>query len=182
MPDISSLLDNADEDSLVLGDWNAHDESWYSSISDDRGELLVAEIEQSNFSILNQDSSTRLPRNNQRATSPDVSLILAHLALAVSWSVDVKLSSDHLPIGICFVNDHPNPRLTRSIVNFRLADWNGYRLELEGLVSQLPPPSSCASGEKDLRKAIQPAAKHHIPAGFIAGGVNQIWLQILKKA
>ena len=166
IPNIASLLDNASGDSLVLGDWNAHDEAWFSSLSDDRGEHLVAEIEQSNFSILNQDSYTRLPGSNQRSTSPDISLISAHLALAVSWNIDIRLTSDHLPISIDFVNDQPNPRITKSFTNFRLADWNGYRLELERLVSQLPPPSSCASGEKDLRKAIQTAAKHHIPAGF----------------
>ena len=128
---------------------------------------MVEEIDRSNFSILNQDSYTRLPGNNQRATSPDISLVSAHLALAVSWDVNIKLSSDHLPISISFVDDHPNPRLSRSFINFGRADWNGYRDKLERLVSQLPQPTSCAAGEKDLRKAIQTAGKHHIPAGFI---------------
>ena len=165
-PDISTLLNNADGDALILGDWNGHDSSWFSSINDDRGEHLVSEIEMSNLVILNQDTPTRLPGNNQRSTSPDISLISAHLAMAVNWSVDAKLSSDHLPISISFVDDQPNPRLSRTFTNFHRADWNGYRTELESLVSHLLPPTSCASGEKKLRSAILTASKHNIPAGF----------------
>ena len=166
LPEISSLLDNADGDSLIVGDWNGHDSAWFSSISDDRGAHLLHEIEQSDFFILNKDTPTRLPGSNQRPTSPDLSLISAHLALAVNWDVDVRLSSDHLPISISFVDDQPNPRLTRTFTNFQRADWNGYTSELERLVSQLPPPTSCAKDEKKLRQAISTAAKHHIPAGF----------------
>ena len=165
-PDISTLFNNADGDALILGDWNGHDSAWFSPIDDDRGDHLVSEIEMSNFVILNQDSPTRLPGSNQRSTSPDISLILAHLALAVNWSVDTKLSSDHLPISISFVDDQPNPRVSRSFTNFHRANWNGFRTELESLVSLLPPPSSCASGEKKLRHAILTASKHNVPAGF----------------
>ena len=166
LPDISAIFDNADGDSLILGDWNGHDSAWYSPIDDDRGAHLVHEIEQSNVSILNKDTPTRLPGNNQRSTSPDLTLISAHLALAVNWDVDVKLLSDHLPISISFIDDQPNPRLTRTFTNFHRADWNGYRVELERLVSLLPPPTSCAKDEKKLREAISTAAKHHISAGF----------------
>ena len=114
-------------------------------ISDDQGEHLASEIENSDLSILNQDLPTRLTGKNQRATSPDISLILAHLALAVSWTTDVKLSSDHLPITISFVDDHPNPHLTRTFVNFNRAD----KAELEDLVSHLPQPTLCNAGKKN---------------------------------
>ena len=86
---------------------------------------------------------------------------------AVSWGVDIKLSSDHLPICISLVDDQPNPGLSRSFTNFCQADWTGYRNEVERLISQLPAPSSCASGEKAFRVAIQTAAKHNIPAGYV---------------
>ena len=119
LPVISNLLNNADGDSLVIGDWNGHDPAWHSLIIDDQGAHMLHEIEQSNFSILNKNSPTRLPGSNQRSSSPDLSLISAHLSLAVNWDVDVKLLSDHLPISISFVDDQHNPRSTRTFTNFK---------------------------------------------------------------
>ena len=168
LPDIAAVLNLAQGDSIVLGDWNAHHEAWYSEPEDRRGEALAEAIENSDLCILNQDSPTRIPlgnNNNQRSTSPDISLISAHLALAVTWLPIVQLSSDHLPIIIAFDDDTPNPRQAKTFVNFNRADWTKFKEEADSLVSQLPPPSSCSSGEKLFRKAVLTASKHHIPAG-----------------
>ena len=170
LPDISAVLDLAQGDSVVLGDWNAHHEAWFSEPEDRRGEALAEAIENSDLCILNQDSPTRIPlgpNNNQRSTSPDISLISAHLALAVTWLAVVHLSSDHLPIVIAFDDEStPDPRRAKSFVNFNRAEWTNFKEEADSLISQLPPPSSCSSGEKLFRKAVLTASKHHIPAGF----------------
>ena len=119
---------------------------------------------------------TRIPQgaiNNQRPSSPDISLISAHLALAVAWSVETKLLSDHLPIAVGFNEDSPCPNRNQTFVNFRRADWDGFQSELEGLVGGLREPKNCSQGEKLLRDAVLTASKHHIPAGrrkdFIPG-------------
>ena len=169
IPNFDAVLDLAQGDSLILGDWNAHHGAWFSPSEDDRGEALAEAIENSDLCVLNLDQPTRLPLgagNNQRPTSPDVSLISAHLALAVTWSAHVHLASDHLPITIAFNDDVPNPRLARSFINFKRADWPKFKDEAETLVSQLRPPTTCGSGEKLLRNAINTAAKHNIPAGY----------------
>jgi hypothetical protein len=106
-PDISKILEVGD-DALILGDFNAHDGAWHSSLSDSRGNSLVQQIEISDFFILNSDSHTRCPPNGA-TTSPDLSLISVHLALSVSWSTDTTLNSDHLPICINFIDDQPPP-------------------------------------------------------------------------
>ena len=126
-------------------------------------------IENSDLCILNEDVHTRVPTgtvNNQRASSPDITLISAHLALSVDWSVCTAMTSDHLPILVSFDDDSPLPRLRKSYTNYKKANWRAYRDELESLVAQLPQPTSCSSGEKGFRKAIQHAAKHHIPSGY----------------
>ena len=88
------------------------------------------------------------------------------MALSVTWSTSVHLSSDHLPITITFDDETPHPRTTRTFINFKRADWPKYNEEADRLVAALPPPSSCSSGEKAFREAILTAAKHHIPAGY----------------
>ena len=168
-PDTASILDGDFGDCLVLGDWNAHHEAWHSNQSDDRGDHLAAEVENSDFCVLNEDTPTRLPQgsnNNQRPSSPDISLISAHLALSVNWSTETTLTADHLPIAISFNDDAPCPRTTKTFVNFSRADWDGFRSELETLAQDLPRPSTCGKGEKLIRQAILTASKHHIPAGY----------------
>ena len=48
-------------DTFILGDFNAHHSSWYSSSTDSRGTMLETMVSGSNFGILNWDSPTRLP-------------------------------------------------------------------------------------------------------------------------
>jgi hypothetical protein len=72
-PNISMLL-AVDDDALILGDVNAHDAAWHSSLSDNRGESLADQIEVSNFYILNLASPTRCPPNGANSF-PDVTLI-----------------------------------------------------------------------------------------------------------
>ena len=168
-PDFNAVFSIAQGDSLIVGDWNAHHEAWYSEPEDRRGEALAEAIEGSDLCVLNHDTPTRIPlgsNNNQRSSSPDISIISAHLALAVSWSPVVHLSSDHLPIIIALNDDTPVPCQAKTYVNFNKADWPKFNAEAERLVSQLPTPSSCSSGEKLLREAVLAAAKHHIPAGY----------------
>ena len=48
-------------DTLILGDFNAHHSSWYSSLTDSKGTMLESMVSGSNFGILNWDLPTRLP-------------------------------------------------------------------------------------------------------------------------
>ncbi|ESO07572.1 hypothetical protein HELRODRAFT_170118 [Helobdella robusta] len=58
---------------VLLGDVNAHDPLWYSSLEDTRGEALASEIENSGCSTLNLDTPTHLPASGQ-PSSPDISV------------------------------------------------------------------------------------------------------------
>jgi hypothetical protein len=73
-------------------------------LSDSRGEGIADLIEASPLIILNQDTPTRLP-NHGAPSSPDLSLALANLALACTWSTHIALSSNHLPITITSPSD-----------------------------------------------------------------------------
>ena len=96
---IQSISGSSDQstDSLILGDFNTHHSSWYSSSTDSRGTMLESMVSGSSFGILNWDSPTRLP-GNANPSSPDVSLALASLITSTNWQTKTNLISDHLPI------------------------------------------------------------------------------------
>ena len=94
-PSIEHLLTT--QDSLILGDFNAHHLSWYSGSTDTRGRKMADSINGSDHSILNWDTPMRVPPKAE-PSSPDVSLASASLIISCSWQTLSTLSSDHLPI------------------------------------------------------------------------------------
>ena len=156
-------------DSLITGDFNAHNPAWFSNTDDhraeSRGEILIDLINASNLSLLNKDTPTRLPRAG-RSSSPDLTLISSHLVLDAGWYTEVSLGSDHLPILISVTDmAYSYKGEQRCFTNYRRADWTGFQREVENLLQNSPPPSSADSGEVILREIVLTASKHHIPSG-----------------
>jgi hypothetical protein len=166
-PNLSSILYHSDDDILICGDLNAHHEAWDSSLTDPRGDSILASVEISPLISLNDpDTPTRLPKSST-AASPDVTLASAHVALVSTWATHVQLNSDHLPITVSLPCDEvPPPRTTKSFTNFCKADWPAFIRESEGIFRGLETPLSCGAGEKLFRNVLQTAAKHSIPAGY----------------
>jgi hypothetical protein len=166
--DIAPMLGFSDADSIILGNFNAHNTVWFSApaCSQDtvRGGSMVSAVDSSPFDVLNLDAATCLPANGT-PSSLDVSLISAHLAPVVTWSENANLNSDHLPLTIDFADDSPPPRLARTMINFKLADWAGFVSESKALIGELPDPP-CSEGEKIFREAVLTAAERHISLGF----------------
>ena len=166
-PDYAFLLKLSDKDCMFLGDFNAHHDDWFSTRSDSRGDLLAESVENSNLYILNNASHTRLPHAaNQCPSSPDVTLVPAHLVSSLDWVTLTTLNSDHLPIIVSLVINAKPVRFNRTFINFHKADWAGYIREIETNLVSAPPISSCAEGEKYLRNILLNASKHNIPSGF----------------
>ena len=150
-------------DAIVLGDLNGHNEDWSQGDSDTRGDLLASEFDSNDFVIMNNPDVATRPTS---ASSPDVVAVHTPLALSFDWNVSTTLNSDHLPISLSFSDDSTPTRGARSFTNFCKADWEGFRRESEELFSRLPPPKSCAAGEKVWRRVMQKSSAHHVPSGF----------------
>ncbi|KAH7684498.1 pol-like protein, partial [Aphelenchoides avenae] len=168
-PSLTHLLEDGDaSDTLVLGDLNAHDPLWHSTRADAKGTALSEEMLDSNYGVLNEDTPSRLPSAGE-PTSPDVSLASSSLLTSAEWQTLVALGSDHLPILITLqssVEGLFTPRAT--YVNLGKADWPAFRSRSERLFAQLVAPRrrlTVAAAEKTIRKVIQEASKHTIPAG-----------------
>ncbi|MCP4061384.1 MAG: hypothetical protein GY738_29760 [Pseudoalteromonas sp.] len=169
LPNFNLLFDRPN-DTILVGDFNAHNPAWNSISLDqssmNRGEALLEALNESSLCLLNEDSPTRLPSFGQ-PTSPDLSLCSAHLALDFSWHTLTTLRSDHLPILLSLPEVTRPPRPVKTFHNFRKADWDTFTLETETLFENAPDPSSCSQGEAIFRKILQTASKHSIPSGFI---------------
>lgn len=126
-PDFDTILNFTDSDFIVIGDFNAHHWAWFSdtfSTQDEvTGDALAEAIDNSLLCVLNLDTPTQLPSNGM-SSSPDVSLISAHLLTAVNWSTNVALNSDHLPVSIVYADDLPPECDSRTFTNFRLVNWD----------------------------------------------------------
>ena len=136
-----------------------------SSSTDTRGKNLADSICNSDFSILNWDTPTRLP-SNATPSSPDVSLASSSLITSTNWNTITTLGSDHLPILIRLQTTvSVTPASHRTYVNLKKANWARFTQEIEDKLSNRPLPSDCQKDEKTLRAIILKAASHHIPTG-----------------
>ena len=71
-------------DTLILGDFNMHNLSWYSRSTDKKGTIMVDSINGSDYGIFNWDSPPRVPPNAEPG-SLDVLLVLSSLITSCSW-------------------------------------------------------------------------------------------------
>ena len=150
-------------DTIVLGDVNGHNEEWSCGTSDARGDFLAGEVDNNNYSILNNPDIATRPCSD---SSPDVVFAPTPWALSFDWSVSTTLNSDHLPISLAIDGDSTPVRGGRTSFNFRKADWDAFTRETEEAFSRLPPPSTCRKGEGRWRRVLQKCSAHHVPAGF----------------
>ena len=155
------------EDSILAGDFNAHDPLWHSELQDARGSDFADEIGNSNLGTLNDESPTRLPSNGQ-SSSPDISMASLSLLPYASWETKTSLGSDHLPIVITLQTDiKPITSENRTFINFRKADWEKFEEETEIEFEKLSPAPDIHKGENTFRKIINKISKTSIPAGRI---------------
>ena len=155
-----------------MGDFNAHDELWYSSTTDAeaarRGVRVVEALESSTLMVLNEDHPTRIPSNGP-PSSPDLTITNSHMGLNASWQPIITLNSDHLPIIVDLDGwfSEPPPAGPCRYTNYRKADWDTFTLETERSFSHIPPPSSCDAGERIFRNILLKASRRNIPQGKI---------------
>ena len=158
-----------DGEAIVIGDVNAHDSLWNSNMQDSRGERFSEEIGASNLGVANTEAQTRLPAgDNARPSSPDITLASLSLLPYLDWETKITMGSDHLPIIItCATNIQPVISDKKTYVNFKKADWAGFRTESEAEFMNLDPPTNVHQAEKTFRTILNKASKSNIPHGRI---------------
>jgi len=110
---------------LLLGDFNAHSQSWGCRNIDRQGKVMEDLILKQNISLLNSGSFTYLHLATSAASAIDLSLCHPSLYLDVSWSIHQDLSgSDHYPVIIR--SNVPQDRDALGSWKLHKADWNAF--------------------------------------------------------
>ena len=152
MPDISALLQGNNR--LVLGDFNAHHELWFSLLGNDhRGIALAEQIDNSTFCTVNEDGPTRIMDGCH--SSPDISIAFRGLINDVIWQPVIALSSDHIPK----IARPPDFIISerRTFLNQRKGNWEEFRAYTNRRLSEQPTPDVRVA-EKIFRNIIRAAA------------------------
>ena len=141
-------------DTLILGDFNTHNPSWYFRSRDTRGRNTD----------LTMVFSTGIPQEFCQMQNR-VHQNIAYLITSCSWQTLLTLSSDNLPILIRLQMKTPsNPVLRRTYVNPKKANLERYKQEVEDALSNRYLPTHCQRDEI-FRTVLLKAASHHIPTG-----------------
>ena len=132
-PGYSATLSNllSGTATIIVGDMNAHNSLWFSSLSaDSRGDKFAEEIDNSTFVVINENTPTR--KTASCSSSPDISIVSSDLAMSTSWSCESRLGSDHLPIIISLACEvHEVEAGKKSYINFKKTDWENFTKSLK---------------------------------------------------
>lgn len=127
--DTSKLFDAVAQFQKVVigGDFNAHHWAWGDEKCDNKGDILVDQISNSNLIICNDGSPTFIPLQlNRRSTALDITLGSPDLFSRIAWKVtDYSIGSHHMAIEIIMDNEEevkPNFYINRKQVQKDLAD------------------------------------------------------------
>ena len=127
---------------IIGGDFNTSHCQWDTGQKENNGQQLANAIAESNLTILNDGSFTRLGQKHQRNTAIDLTLCTPDIFLDASWNTGMDhLQSDHLPIHITIDKTSPNladydqePKYM-----YNKADWKTFSQLLERECLQTDP-------------------------------------------
>ena len=173
-PLVNQLDDDLNTNFLILGDVNAHHQLWHSDVADDnRGQLIADWLGDTTHGILNEDMPTRLTA--ACTSAPDLSIASSTILTSCDWHTNISLGSDHLPIHIKISSEIKTiPSTKQTYINFKKADWQGFRDFSEQLFLNAPTTNNIHASEKFFRKTINKAASRFIPAGRIPEMVSNM--------
>ncbi|XP_055605828.1 uncharacterized protein LOC129753998 [Uranotaenia lowii] len=155
---IDDLLPQIPTPYIIMSDPNAHSLSWGSSHTSRKGSYLENLVIAHNLTILNNSQPTRLDPSTGNMSALDLTMVSWELGPKFCWNVlDDCYGSDHFPILIKI--QHPSPQNNaRPRWKYDNADWPGYQLDVDSLLSSHNP--ACIPTFSTI---ILKSAEKHIP-------------------
>ncbi len=134
---LTEINNNTKNNTIILGDLNAHDELWDPSCSrsDSKGKSIINFLDQTDYALLNNggetfDSSHLNSNSLSTGTTPDITMASPQIAAHTTWHpLDTTMGSDHYPILIKVFT--PHRKTTQQSVpkwKFHKADWDRFKL------------------------------------------------------
>ena len=132
--DLEDLIGQLDPPFVILGDLNAHNPLWGSTLINNKGRLIERLLTEHDISLLNDDTATYYNLHNNSTSIIDLGMCSPNVLLNFDWEVSRDLhGSDHFPIflGINEASDVESvPRW-----NLGKAKWSIYRDECSQVAS-----------------------------------------------
>ncbi|KAF0287558.1 Dynein assembly factor 3, axonemal [Amphibalanus amphitrite] len=157
------LLPN-DDNSIVVGDFNAHHPLWDSTCdaADDVGDRVATWLDRTGWTVLNSGEATRVDSQ----TAPDIAVCALSLARRTSWLLDDSLGSDHRVMKMTVRSGFSSSRRVRKARwAFKKADWSAWSSECEAALADPPRGATAQQLCTRFTAALQQASARHIPRG-----------------
>jgi endonuclease/exonuclease/phosphatase family metal-dependent hydrolase len=96
---IGNVLRNLSGHLLLVGDFNAHSQSWVCHDDNLRASAIIDLLDDFNMVVMNDGSITRIAPPPRQSSAIDLTLCSSELSLDLVWEVlPDPAGSDHLPI------------------------------------------------------------------------------------
>jgi exonuclease III len=155
---------------MVVGDFNAHSQSWGCREDDARAGAVLEMADDLNLVVLNDGSITRIAAPPRRSSAIDLTFCSSELSLDITWRVlDDPAGSDHLPIisslnPTCFPEKF-RPNYLDLTKNISWARFSGF--VSEGIFS-MPSELNLLDKYELFIEIVQNAAKQSQPVGALS--------------
>ena len=120
---------------------NAHHSSWGAEQDDLDGEDLFAWCFANEMAVVNSGDKTRYNADSGNFSAPDVTIAHNSQEDRITWRTTDLLGSDHKAI-VCELSKEnapvPGEALSKTRWNWDKADWTGYVLQLDRMLSSRP--------------------------------------------
>jgi len=164
-------LPSADQNLLVIGDFNAHSPSWGYQDLNSRGEETEDWMIDNSLILINKpdDKPTCLSRAWKTQSTPDIAAATDDIQKICERSVENQLGgSDHLPILLTvFLDEHNAKPQKKPSWNYKKADWTAFAALSDNICKESKLDSSENINKKVqcITECILQAAKKSIPRG-----------------
>lgn len=121
--ELTNLVDQLPVPYILVGDFNAHSQTWGSYKLDQRGKIVEDMLGTHNIVLLNTGQWTHLDAFSGRSSTIDLSFCDPQTASALSWeALDSLYGSDNYPILISTENPKMYKNLNTSKSKLKSAD------------------------------------------------------------
>lgn len=160
--------------SIICGDFNAHNPLWGATKTDARGTILETLITESDCVVLNDGIGTFI-KNNGGLSPLDLTIIDKSLSSNSSWLViDDDLGSDHFPILTTLNVRHSSNSSNRIHYNFNKANWPDYRTYIEQNLDNIVVTDNVDATLSSIVELITASADKTIPKSSPFCGKSQV--------
>lgn len=145
--ELENIISNLNSPFVLVGDFNAHSDTWGSSKNNRRGKDISDLLDLKNLIVLNNGSHTHFSPSYNTFSCIDLTISTASIASKFVWKVVNDLhGSDHFPISLDLL-DSKIEKTKRPKWKIKDANWDLFN-------PLLPPPNHTANLEQSIDASV----------------------------